>query len=59
MNLKFVQTSSFKDHTHEFPIIAERLRKSMSLSNVIAWMNNDEDVGMDLVVPPVMRDHDQ
>ncbi|KAL4561952.1 hypothetical protein LXL04_034138 [Taraxacum kok-saghyz] len=54
MNLKFVQTSSFKDQTHEFPIIAERLRKSMSLSIAIAGMNNDEAVGMELFTISVM-----
>lgn len=40
MNLKSAQASSYRDRTHEFSSISERLRKSISPSNAVAGINS-------------------
>ncbi|KAI7745749.1 hypothetical protein M8C21_026355 [Ambrosia artemisiifolia] len=43
--MKSVQTSSYRDRTHEFSSITERLRKSLPSSNAVAGVNTVNSVG--------------
>lgn len=45
MNLKSGQASSYRDRTHEFSSIADRLKKSISPSNAVAVVNSSGAVG--------------
>ncbi|KAM0001294.1 putative target SNARE coiled-coil domain-containing protein [Helianthus debilis subsp. tardiflorus] len=44
MSMKSVQSSSYRDRTHEFSSITERLRKSVSSANAVAGVNSSAGV---------------